>query len=67
MNAVDFLKVRDPKQYEEIVHSIWRFRQDLTSNLSLGLLGCAKQEACTASTREEFKNQIICPSSKPIS
>lgn len=67
MNAVDFLKVKDPKQYEEIVHSVWWFRQDLTSNPFLGLLGCAKEAAYTASTGEEFKNQIICPSSKPIS
>lgn len=67
MNAVDFLKVKDPKRYEEIVHSISWFRQGLTSSLSLGLLVCAEEEACTASTMEEFKNQIICPSSKPIS
>lgn len=67
MNAVDFLKVKDPEQYEEIVHRVWWFRQDLTSSLSLGLLGCAKEAAYTTSTREEFKNQIICPSSKPIS
>lgn len=67
MNAVDFLKVKDPKRYEEIVHSISWFRQGLTSSLSLHLLVCAEEEACTASTMEEFKNQIICPSSKPIS
>jgi len=38
---------------------------DLTFSLSLGLLGYAKEVARTASTTEEFKNQIICPSSKP--